>query len=381
MAIRKLALKGEHKMENKAEPRAQAPESARATKLSWPFPRLSSEAVLAIGLLLLALCLYPFWGTIAVAAIFAFGLKVPLLKMREKLNLGRKFTVAIAVTGLLLALLLPTSYLGLRLYQVAAGQGRGEGSLFSAQTSSKITEAYKRVEETAASYGKRFNVYDSTADARQSIQENLANAGKQAVSIFTGALLGIPDLVVGLIIFALFFYLFLAKGAGIGEGLVQLGIVPKGDLDTLVDTFQKSCREAIVTNMILGSVQASIVAIGARFCGYREMAVIFTLTFFLSFIPIIGAAPVAFFLSGVSFLTGNTGAGIALLVIGGITGSVDNLLRPYLISGGDGEGHPILSFAAIIGAIVIFGLKGLFVGPVIITVTFALLKRLRASRA
>jgi predicted PurR-regulated permease PerM len=367
-------------MENKAEPGVKAHETSRATRLSWPFPRLSSETVLAIGLLLLALCLYPFWGTISVAAIFAFGLKEPLLKMRERLNLGRKLTDAIAVTGLLLALLLPTMYLGLRLYQVAAGQGRGEGRVFSAQTTSKITEAYKRVEEAAASYGKRFNVYESTADARLSIQENLANAGRQAVGNITGALLGIPDLVVGLIIFALFFYLFLAKGAGIGEGLVQLGVVPKGDLELLIETFQKSCREAIVTNMVLGCMQASIVAVGARFCGYREMAVIFTITFFLSFIPIIGAAPVAFFLSGVSFLTENTGAGIALLAIGGVTGSVDNLLRPYLISSGEGEGHPILSFATIIGAILIFGLKGLFVGPVIIMTTFVLLKKLRAAR-
>jgi predicted PurR-regulated permease PerM len=344
------------------------------TKLNWPYPRLTREAVLAISVALLALCLYPFWGTIALAAIFAFGLKQPLIKLRGKLHLGRGFTVALAVTLLVCSLIGPVSFLGLRLYQIALGhKEKGVSGIFSEQTSGQLTSAYNRVEGTIADYGKRFNMYDSTADARAAIQDNIASMGKGAVSLFTGALLSIPDLVVGLLIFALFFYLFLAKGGGLGESLVRLGIVPAGDLDPLVKTFQKSCYDTIVTNLVLGAIQASIVAVGARICGFKEMAVIFTITFFLSFIPIIGASPMAFLLALVSFLTANTSAGIALVVVGLIAGSIDNILRPFLISGGESEGHPIFSFAAIIGAIAIFGLKGLFVGPVILTTTFALL--------
>lgn len=375
MAIRKIREESVSQHDSRKE--------AQGGRLHWPYPRLNQETVLAIGVALLSLCLYPFWGTVALAAIFAFGLKVPLLKLRAKLRLGRRITVWMAVASLLLALLLPAGYLGLRLYQVAAGQGRAAGGdgIFSSQTSAKISGAYDRIEEKLAAYGKRFKIYESTADARQSMRESISNVGKNAVALVTGALLGIPDLVVSLLIFSLFFYLFLAKGEKIGAGLVHLGIIPRSDLDGLVGTFQRSCRDTIVTNIILGTVQASFVAIGARIGGFREMAVIFTLTFFLSFIPIIGASPVAFFLAGVSFLVGNSTAGIVLLVTGAIAGSIDNILRPFLISAGDDEGHPILSFAAIIGAIMIFGLKGLFLGPVIITVTFALLKKVGQARA
>ncbi len=344
------------------------------TKLSWPYPRLSRESVLAISIALLALCLYPFWGTIAVAAIFAFGTKQPLTKLKERLHMGRGFSVAFAVTLLICSLILPMSFLGLRLYQIAIGQkDKGITGLFSEQTTSQLSNAYSRVEEKIAAYGKKFNIYESTADARAAIQDNLATVSKNSVRIFTGVLLGIPDLVVSLFLFALFFYLFLAKGGGIGDGLVRLGIMPPGDLQPLVQTLQKSCYDTIVINLALGTIQASIVAIGARICGFREMAVIFTITFFLSFIPIIGASPVAFLLSIVSFLSGNTGSGIGLLVVALLAGSIDNILRPYLISNGETEGHPIFSLAAIIGAITIFGLKGLFVGPVILTTTFALL--------
>ncbi len=352
------------------------------TKLSWPYPRLSREAVLAISIALLALCLYPFWGTIALAAIFAFGLKQPITNLRKKLHMGRKITVAISVTLLLCSLVLPVTFLGARLYQIAAGQKKSAGSgLFSEQTSSQLSSAYGTIETVVANYGKKFNMYESTADARSAIQENLAEAGKSAVGVFTGILLGIPDLVVSFIIFSLFFYFFLAKGGGLGDGLVKLGIVPTGDLDPLVNTFQKCCQDTIVTNLVLGALQATIVAVGAKLCGFKEMAVIFTLTFFLSFIPIIGAAPMAFLLALVSFLSGNTSAGIGLMAVGLVAGSIDNILRPFLISGGgETEGHPVLSFAAIIGAIAIFGLKGLFVGPVILTTTFALLGSISQGR-
>jgi len=344
------------------------------TKLSWPFPLLSRKTVLATSTTLLALCLYPFWGTIALSAIFAFGIKQPLMKLRKFLHLGNRFTVRLALALLIFSLFLPVTFLGLRLVQIAAGQkAKGGGNILSEQTSTQLSNAYTRVESTFADYGKKFNLYESTSDARTAIQDNLATLGKGAVTMFTSVLLEIPEIVVGFIIFTLFFYFFLAKGGSLGDGLVRLGIVPTGDLDPLVKTFQKSCYDALVTNLLLGTVQATIVAVGGRVWGFKEMAVIFTITFFLSFIPIIGASPVAFFLALVSFLTGNTGAGIGLCVVGVIAGSVDNILRPFLISGGESKGHPVLSFAAIIGAITIFGLKGLFIGPVILTTTFALL--------
>jgi predicted PurR-regulated permease PerM len=356
-------------------------ERPKGTRANWPYPRLGRKTVLAIGIALLALCLYPFWGTMALAAIFAFGLRQPLTKLKRKLGLSRGLAVGLAVALLVCSLLLPVSFLGLRLYQIASGQKeRGVSGIFSAQTSQQLTNAYTRIEETIATYGKKFNMYEDTTDARTAIQENLAGVGKAVIGFFTGALLGIPDLVVSLLIFALFFYLFLAKGEGIGNGLVKLGIVPAGDIAPLTSTFQRCCYDTIVTNLVLGTLQASIVAVGARIFGFKEMAVIFTLTFFLSFIPIIGAAPMAFLLSGVSFLSGNTGAGIGLVVVGLITGSVDNILRPFMISNGEAEGHPVLSFAAIIGAIAVFGLKGLFLGPVILTTTLSLLSKPSESK-
>jgi predicted PurR-regulated permease PerM len=67
-----------------------------------------------------------------------------------------------------------------------------------------------------------------------------------------------------------------------------------------------------------------------------------------------------------------------LLVIWGalIVGSIDNVLRPYLISGRV-EMHTLLIFFSVLGGVSVFGFLGLFVGPVIVAITTTLLAMLR----
>ena len=68
-----------------------------------------------------------------------------------------------------------------------------------------------------------------------------------------------------------------------------------------------------------------------------------------------------------------------LILIGwgaGVVGTVDNFLRPYLISGRV-QMHTLLIFFSVFGGIQVFGFLGLFVGPVVLAVTSTLLSLLR----
>ena len=67
----------------------------------------------------------------------------------------------------------------------------------------------------------------------------------------------------------------------------------------------------------------------------------------------------------------STGWGTFLLVWTVIVGTMDNFLRPYLIK--QGADLPLLLiFAGVIGGLLSFGLIGLFVGPVVLAVTYTL---------
>ena len=79
------------------------------------------------------------------------------------------------------------------------------------------------------------------------------------------------------------------------------------------------------------------------------------------------------------FWNGETGWGIALGVWSLIVGTMDNVLRPFLIRKG-ADLPLLLIFAGVIGGLFAFGIIGLFVGPVVLAVAYTLLTQWLAER-
>ena len=73
------------------------------------------------------------------------------------------------------------------------------------------------------------------------------------------------------------------------------------------------------------------------------------------------------------FWSDQTGWGIALGIWTAIVGVMDNFLRPVLIRRG-ADLPLLLIFAGVLGGLFAFGIVGLFVGPVVLAVTYTLLK-------
>jgi predicted PurR-regulated permease PerM len=70
---------------------------------------------------------------------------------------------------------------------------------------------------------------------------------------------------------------------------------------------------------------------------------------------------------------GDTGWGVFLLVWSLVVTTMDNFLRPMLIRKG-ADLPLLLIFAGVIGGLLGFGLVGIFVGPVVLAVTYTLLE-------
>jgi len=73
------------------------------------------------------------------------------------------------------------------------------------------------------------------------------------------------------------------------------------------------------------------------------------------------------------FYSGDTVRGSILLVFMLVAGTIDNFLRPVLIRKG-ADLPLLLIFAGVIGGVIGFGIMGIFVGPVILSVTYVLLQ-------
>jgi predicted PurR-regulated permease PerM len=95
---------------------------------------------------------------------------------------------------------------------------------------------------------------------------------------------------------------------------------------------------------------------------------------FFSFVPLVGSAliwvPVAISLMA----SGHLGRGILLVLICAvIVGAVDNIVRPWLISG-RAEMGGLMVFIGVLGGIAAFGLLGVVLGPIVVAMLASVLE-------
>jgi predicted PurR-regulated permease PerM len=118
-------------------------------------------------------------------------------------------------------------------------------------------------------------------------------------------------------------------------------------------------------------VQSLLGGIGLFIAGV-PFASLLTAVMLLSAIAQIGVAPVLFCAVAWLYWKDQTSVASALLIWSIIVGVSDNVMRPLLIR--QGADVPLLIiFAGVIGGLFAFGLVGLFVGPVILAVSYTLL--------
>ena len=126
---------------------------------------------------------------------------------------------------------------------------------------------------------------------------------------------------------------------------------------------------------ILGTalVQGILMGLGAWMAGIDAAPLLGFLVFLLSPVPV-GPPLIWGGAAALLMAQGETGWGIFMLVWGaGLVSTVDNIIRPLIISHG-GALPFILVLIGIIGGILAFGFIGVFLGPVLIAVGFMLVK-------
>jgi predicted PurR-regulated permease PerM len=122
--------------------------------------------------------------------------------------------------------------------------------------------------------------------------------------------------------------------------------------------------------VVTALIQALIAAVGLFIARVPFAALLAALVFLLSVAQIGGALVLAIPVVWL-YWSGQTGWGTFLLVITIITATIDNFIRPILIKRG-ADLPLLLIFIGVIGGLIGFGLIGIFVGPVVLAVTYTL---------
>jgi predicted PurR-regulated permease PerM len=119
-------------------------------------------------------------------------------------------------------------------------------------------------------------------------------------------------------------------------------------------------------------VQAVLGALGVALAGVPFATLLGALMFMLC-IAQVGPMPVLLGAAGWAFYNDSTGWAVFLVVWALVVGTLDNVLRPWLIKLG-ADLPLLLIFAGVIGGLLAFGLVGIFVGPVMLAVGYTLLE-------
>jgi len=138
--------------------------------------------------------------------------------------------------------------------------------------------------------------------------------------------------------------------------------------DHVVRLAGQAIRGVALGVVVTAFVQSVLGGIGLAIAGVPFAAVLTAVMFMLALAQI---GPLPVLLGALAWLwwQGNTGWFVALLIWTIVVGSLDNILRPLLIKLG-ADLPLVLIFAGVIGGLLAFGLVGLFVGPVVLAVTY-----------
>jgi len=123
--------------------------------------------------------------------------------------------------------------------------------------------------------------------------------------------------------------------------------------------------------VVTALVQAVVGGIGLAIMGVPHPALLTAIMFLLG-VAQVGALPVMVGAVIWLFWQDQQLWGTVMLVWSVITGSIDNFLRPILIKKG-ADLPLLLVFAGVLGGLLAFGIIGLFVGPVVLAVSYTLL--------
>lgn len=143
----------------------------------------------------------------------------------------------------------------------------------------------------------------------------------------------------------------------------------------LLGEFRRAGSEVLRGTVIAGVVQGTLAGLGYWICGVPDPGFFGALTAVASLVPAVGTllvwVPAGIYL----IVTGRFGRGIGELVYGALAVVVvtDYVIRPRLVGGGKGV-PAILTFVSLFGGIEVFGVIGLIVGPVIVTLAVAVLR-------
>ncbi|HKM47890.1 MAG TPA: AI-2E family transporter [Terriglobales bacterium] len=330
---------------------------------------IGGTAVVVLGLLCL-LVLRPFISAALWAVILCFT-TWPLFLRLEELVGGRRTLAALIATSLLAAVIVvPVAILGATLADNVPALISASQKLIQEGPPSP-PDWVASVPQIGSHVADYWNYLNKSSSVRLQELARLLPAAKTIV-LWGGRALaeGIFQIILSLVI-AFFFYRDGKTAANQLHAALHRIAGEKGD--RLLDLAGATIRAVVYGILGTSLLQGVVASIGFAIAGVPGAASLGFVTFLLSLVPggpPIVAAPAAFWL----YRQGSTAWAVFIMAWGVMVGTLDNVVKPLLISRG-GSTPMILVMLGVLGGALSFGVIGMFLGPTLVALGYSLFEQ------
>lgn len=301
----------------------------------------------------------PFAYPIFWAAVIA-GICYPFYTWLNKKIKSHNLSTIIVLVGVVICIILPVSLIGTLLIKESV-------DLYSSLESNRnqIGDAVHRTSDwiRTNSVIVKLNIDEAFwTDKFSELTKSITNFIFVSIKSITQNSLAFLALFI-IMLYTLFY--FIRDGEKLLKKLMHL--CPLGDKyeKTLYDKFTQTTYATLKGILIIGAIQAALGTILFLLTGVQGALIWGVVMFMLTIIPGFSAAIVWCPAAIVMLAMGNIWQGILILAVGLLViSTIDNFLRPIII-GNDIQLHPLLILFSMLGGLLLFGISGFIIGPII----------------
>jgi predicted PurR-regulated permease PerM len=209
-------------------------------------------------------------------------------------------------------------------------------------------------------------------DVREVVVRRIEIASASLVSVGAGLLRNVLSFVADAVIACFVLFFLFRDGESLLENVSSMMPLGPGRFDELKRRISATVVANFYGGIAVGVAQGGLTALAFWVLGIDSPVLWGLVTAVFSLLPVVGSAAVWVPAAIVLLFTGQFIKALILLAFGtAVIGVADNIVRPWVVSE-KVRLHTVYVFFALLGGLQVFGVMGLFLGPVILSVTAAL---------
>ena len=333
--------------------------------------RTTLGTLFIVGLIAASLwILKPFLTALLWATMIVISTWPVLLRLQARLGGSRGLAATAFTVALLLVLIVPLGFAGGTLIGNMDGIVAWANSLKSAALPPP-PEWIAGIPLAGAKISAGWQALAS--EGKEGLSARVAPYAGRFVEWLVGQLGGLGAMVLQFLLTVIIAAVLYVNGETAGDGVVRFFVRLAGAHGRKAALLAAGAIRGVATGVIVTAItQTAIAGAGLLICSVPGAALLISAILVLCLAQL---GPILIMIPAViwKFYSGDVVWGSVLLVFAIVSGGIDNFIRPLLIRRG-ADLPLLLIFAGVMGGMIGAGIMGIFIGPVILAVTQALLK-------